>query len=68
MPVAETDTVNKNGSRISSEDVLKECNTVSQVEFEANADHPTDDCCSEVVTADVTEAYPDGVDCAEPEH
>lgn len=68
MPVAETDTVNKNGSRIVSEDAPKECNTVSQVEFEANADHPTDDGCSEVVTADVTEAYPDGVDCAEPEH
>lgn len=65
MPVAETDTVNKNGSQISSE---KECNTESQVEFEANADHPTDDGCSEVATVDVTEAFPDGVDCAEPEH
>ena len=58
MPVAETDTVNKNGSQISSEDVPKEC----------NAEHPTDDGCSEVATVDVTEAYPDGMDCAEPEH
>ena len=36
--------------------------------FEANAEHPTDDGCSEVATVDVTEAYPDEVDCAEPEH
>lgn len=74
MPVAEAGKENANGSVMSPEAFNEAMQNLDMSEDAPNpevivkAEHPTDDGCSHVATVDVKKAYPDGLDCAEPEH
>ncbi len=54
-------------TRLTPDEVNDMIQQLNMDEEAPNADHPTDDGCSEVAMVDVDQAYPDGVDCAEPE-
>lgn len=74
MPVAEVEKENANSSVMSPEAFneamqnLDMSEDAPNPEFVAEPEHPTDDGCSHVATVDVKKAYPNGLDCAEPEH
>lgn len=65
-PTEECEIVAGEDSRLTPDEVNDMMQQLSMED--CDAEHPTDDGCSEVATVDVTQAYPDGVDCADPEH